>query len=363
MPPAPVTPLRGDGLRRFYRRKGPEPHIGRSRAMLRAHPDLKDLLGPDPRTLALCVAAPAAQVGLALLASSLPVWGIVALAYVVGAWLSHVCWVLIHESTHNLSARSRVANHVAGLLANVPLLIPAYAGFRKFHLLHHRRQGDYRSDADLPSVVEARRFGRSPVAKAAWFLAYPVIQLRRTARLRTHPVLDRLVAGNLAVTLATNVALWFVVGPWGLLYLGVSLFASVGLHPLGARWIQEHYVFRAPQETYSCYSPANVLQLNVGCHVEHHDMPHVAWHRLPEVSRRAPEFYEGLYAHRSWTGLLLTFLFSRRLSLFTRVVADEPASAHASRAAARAASDARAPSDLSAGTLVPEGSALASEGT
>jgi sphingolipid delta-4 desaturase len=303
--------------------------------MLRAHPELRELVGPDPRSFLLCVAVPAAQVALAAWAATLPVWALLALAYVVGAWLSHVCWVLIHESTHNLVARSRVANHVGGLLANVPLLLPAYAGFRKFHLLHHRRQGDYRSDADLPSVVEARRFGRSPLAKALWFLAYPVIQLRRTARLRAHPVLDPLVLGNVAVTVGSGVAVLLLVGPWGLLYLVVSTFASVGLHPLGARWIQEHYVFHPPQETYSCYSPANVLQLNVGCHVEHHDLPHVAWHRLPEVRRRAPEFYEGLHAHRSWTRLLLTFLFSRRVSLFTRVVADEPAAAAARRARGR----------------------------
>jgi sphingolipid delta-4 desaturase len=294
--------------------------------MLRSHPDLKDLVGPDRRTLALCVGVPAAQVGIAYAVSSAPWWAIVAAAYVVGAWLSHVCWVLIHETTHNLAARSRGVNHAAGLLANVPLLVPAYGAFRKFHLLHHRRQGDYRADADLPSVVEARRFSGSALRKASWFFLYALIQMRRTARLTGHPIFDRLVTANVVVTVATDALLVWFLGPWGTLYLLVALFASVGLHPLGARWIQEHYVVRPPQETYSCYSPANVLQLNVGCHVEHHDLPYVAWHRLPEVRRRAPEFYEGLYAHRSWTRLLLTFLFSRDLSLFTRAVADEPAS-------------------------------------
>jgi sphingolipid delta-4 desaturase len=327
LPDAPT--LRGDGLRRFYRRRGPEPHLARGRAMLKAHPDLRDLVGPDARTLILCVAAPAAQVAIGALLAPAPWWAIVGVAYVVGAWLSHVCWVLIHESTHNLVARPRALNHVGGFLANVPLLIPAYGAFRKYHLLHHRRQGDYRADADLPSVLEARRFGRTAWGKALWFLAYPVIQVRRTARLEDHPVFDRLVTANLVYTLAVDAALVWAFGPWILLYLGVSLFASVGLHPLGARWIQEHYVFRPPQETYSCYSPANVLQLNVGCHVEHHDMPYVAWHRLPKLRKRAPEFYEGLYAHRSWTRLLLTFVFSRRYSLFTRAVADETNAARA----------------------------------
>src|SRR5687768_2628265 len=83
---AGATPLRGDGLRRFYRRRGPEPHLGRTRAMLRAHPDLRDLVGPDARSLLLCVLVPGVQLGIAAAlasAPSVPWWAIVAVAYVV----------------------------------------------------------------------------------------------------------------------------------------------------------------------------------------------------------------------------------------------------------------------------------------
>ena len=52
----------------------------------------------------------------------------------------------------------------------------------------------------------------------------------------------------------------------------------------------------------------NVFALNVGYHNEHHDLMTVPWARLPEVRRQAPEFYEPLEAHRSWTRLLLRFL-------------------------------------------------------
>ena len=53
-------------------------------------------------------------------------------------------------------------------------------------------------------------------------------------------------------------------------------FFSIGGAPLGARWIQEHYLtFPGDQETFSYYGPMNVLALNVGYHNEHHDLMRV----------------------------------------------------------------------------------------
>ena len=41
---------------------------------------------------------------------------------------------------------------------------------------------------------------------------------------------------------------------------------------------------------------------------EHHDLMRVPWSRLPQVRRIAPEFYDSLVFHRSWTRLLFKFL-------------------------------------------------------
>jgi sphingolipid delta-4 desaturase len=98
------------------------------------------------------------------------------------------------------------------------------------------------------------------------------------------------------------------------------LFFSVGLHPLGARWIQEHYLSAPPQETYSYYGPLNILALNVGYHNEHHDFPSVPWNKLPKIKSTAPEFYDNLVYHKSWTKLLFKFLFDSKFSLFSRIV-------------------------------------------
>src|SRR5262245_48866091 len=72
--------------------------------------------------------------------------------------------------------------------------------------------------------------------------------------------------------------------------------------------------------------------LNMCFHNEHHDFPMVAWRRLPQLSRLAPDFYQTLYAHQSYTRLLWHFVFDKNLSAFSRWVRsdaqkhEEPAS-------------------------------------
>jgi sphingolipid delta-4 desaturase len=136
-------------------------------------------------------------------------------------------------------------------------------------------------------------------------------------------MLDRWVLTNILIQMAFNLAVFSLLGFKPLMYMALSFFFSVGLHPLGARWIQEHYVLHAPQETYSYYGPLNLVAFNVGYHNEHHDLPSVPWNRLPRIRRAAPELYDSLQYHASWTKLLFRFLFDREISLFSRFVRDE----------------------------------------
>jgi len=52
----------------------------------------------------------------------------------------------------------------------------------------------------------------------------------------------------------------------------------------------------------------------------------VPWSRLPAVRALAPEFYDQLYYHRSWTKLLFHVLFSRNFRLRNRIVRPMPES-------------------------------------
>ena len=139
-------------------------------------------------------------------------------------------------------------------------------------------------------------------------------------RLKRVKMWDRWYVLNLAVQIAFVASLWAFAGWRAVLYVTCSSIFAIGLHPLGARWIQEHYLTSGGQETFSYYGPLNRVAFNVGYHNEHHDLMVVPWSRLPKVKALAPELYAPLAAHTSWTRLWLRFLFDPRLSLFSRRV-------------------------------------------
>jgi sphingolipid delta-4 desaturase len=88
---------------------------------------------------------------------------------------------------------------------------------------------------------------------------------------------------------------------------------------MSGHFIAEHYVFKEGQETYSYYGPLNKLAFNVGYHNEHHDFPSIPGYRLPQVKKIAPEYYENLAYHKSWTKVIYDFIFRADMSLFSRV--------------------------------------------
>src|ERR1043166_525479 len=70
---------------------------------------------------------------------------------------------------------------------------------------------------------------------------------------------------------------------------------------------------------FSYYGPMNRVALNMGYHNEHHDLPSIPWNNLPKLRAMAPEFYNNLKYHSSWSRLLFQFVFDKRYSLYSRV--------------------------------------------
>ena len=303
----------------------PEPHRGRTKAILKAHPEIRQLIGKNPMTFWYTVGIVALQIVVAFLLRAQPWWLVILVAYFVGAYANHALFVVIHECTHKLVFKRTVPNILTGILANLPLVVPNSVSFAKYHLKHHAFQGVYELDADIPFHWEAKLVGRSVWRKALWLLLFPLIEGVRPVRLMKEVgFLDRWTAFNILVQFAFDVAIFMLVGPMAFLYLVLSLFFGIGLHPLGARWVQRHYlVSEGEQETFSYYGMLNKLALNVGYHNEHHDFPSIPWNRLPEIKRTAPEAYDNLASHKSWTRLLFRFLFDRDLTLFSRMVRGE----------------------------------------
>ena len=148
-----------------------------------------------------------------------------------------------------------------------------------------------------------------------------MFQLFRLSRLKEIQTIDIWIVANVAVQIIFTAAVWYLLGWHAVAFLLLSFSFSVGLHPLGARWVQEHYLTHTEeQETYSYYGALNTVAFNVGFHNEHHDFPSVPWNKLPQIKKNAPGYYNNLYFHKSWTKLFFQFLFDREISLFNRIL-------------------------------------------
>lgn len=308
----------------FYQFTSKEPHRSRGIQILKKFPEARKLLGPNKWTMFFILLVVGLQTFFAIQVSQQPLWMLVIVSWVFGAILNHAVFVLIHDATHNLVFKKTTANRFAAIIANLPIGVPMAMAFRTFHLLHHAHQGNPEFDADLPTQKEADLVGNSPFRKAMWLLTFLINESFYRPRAITHPKTPvQWVLLNYLTVILYCAALIYFFGAQTYLYLFLSTLFSVGLHPLGARWIQEHFVVKAGQETYSYYGPFNHVMFNVGYHNEHHDLPYVAWNKLPELKRMAPEMYDTLHSHTSYWSLLRKFIFDPSIGMHSRVVRQE----------------------------------------
>jgi sphingolipid 4-desaturase/C4-monooxygenase len=305
---------------KFTRTSSREPHLQRRRALLAAQPEIRKLFGFDRRTIAVTVAVVITQLAAAWLLqrADLPLLAIIALAWGPGAILSHWLGQSIHETAHNLAARTRLANRAVAWLANVPLVLPIAETFHRYHLVHHVHLGVDGVDSDLPVELEVRCIGKSWLSKLVWLALYPIVYLARGASYAKG--VSRGEVLNAVAIAAINFALWHLIGPTALLYLGLSMFFAHGLHPVAAHFVHEHYLFAGEQETYSYYGPLNLVTFNVGYHVEHHDFMNIPGWRLPEYRALTDAAYRDFVSHRSWTGVLWEFITRTDLGPWSRLV-------------------------------------------
>lgn len=297
-----------------------EPHRIRTKEILKQFPDVRQLIGKNPNTIFAILLLVSIQGVLCWLLSDQPWWLIIVAAYTIGAFADHALFVMIHEATHKLIFKSHAANRLAGILANTAVLFPSSVSFEKYHIKHHSFQGIHELDGDLPNYWEAKLIDNYFIGKVIWLLFYPFFQLFRFPRLKEIKAFCGWVAFNWFVQAVVITAVCYFFGIKGFSFLALSFFFSVGLHPLGARWIQEHYLTKGEQETYSYYGVLNTVAFNVGYHNEHHDFPSVPWNRLPKIREKAPMFYNTLSYHTSWTKLFFRFLFDKEISLYSRIV-------------------------------------------
>jgi len=226
----------------------------------------------------------------------------------------------LHETSHYLpfgggSDWSRACNNVLGIIVNLPLGIPAYASFQRYHKDHHTGQGIWGTDTDIPTEAEGKFFTNTPL-KVVWVLLQPAFYALRPLLVTFKQPMGWEML-NVAVQVAFDAAIVYFFGIKSLAYLIIGTLLGMGIHPMAGHFIAEHYTFRSStpslpaQETYSYYGPLNWLSFNVGYHNEHHDMVLIPGSRLPKLREYAPNLYESLPHHSSWVLVIWQYIMVR----------------------------------------------------
>lgn len=288
-----------------------------------AHPEIAELTQPCMQSAFWTVFVVGLQIAIAwtLHKYDLSWWIVGGVSWVVGAVANHALWTLIHELTHSAVFENPDMNLLFHIIANLPIIFPSAISFKYFHGLHHSHLNEAYGDPDLPGPMENKIFGSSPLGKATWLAFFFIVQSLRV--LRYSPKwgsLGKWIVANWVVQFAFNGAVLYYLGSKGFTYMLLSSIFSIGLHPVGARWVAEHYSLHPPQETYSYYGPFNFFCFNIGYHNEHHDFPLIPWNNLPKVKALAPEYYDNLWHHTSYARLLWDFIMNPAFTLHSRVV-------------------------------------------
>lgn len=295
-------------------------HIRRAREIRAKYPEVRTLMGTNPATALWTIALVFLQwcVGFGLTNLSW-IWVFI-VAYLFGAFVNHALYVIMHECTHNLVFRNSTYNKILGIFGDFALVAPGAIAFRKYHILHHQYLGQYDMDPDIVSRTEGRLVGNSALRKTVWVAILGLSQALRPLKIKGVEFADGWLLANILAVVVIDLLLFAFVGPKALAYLGLSTLFALGLHPVGGRWIQEHYTDGDGQETHSYYGPLNKLCFNMGYHNEHHDFASVPWNNLPKLKKLAPEYYDNLKSYRSWTAVLFRFIFDKSMSTFSRIV-------------------------------------------
>ncbi|CAF2099666.1 unnamed protein product [Rotaria magnacalcarata] len=303
----------------FYHVYTDEPHATRRKEILKKYPEIKQLMGHDWLMSVQVIISVIIQIIVAILLREASWLKLICFAYVIGGTINHTLSLALHELTHNLAfGHSRpMSNRILGFFANLPLGVPASITLKKYHLDHHRFQGDTIYDTDIPTRLEVFLFS-SRIGKLIFLILMPLLYSFRPIFILPKAI-HLLEIVNLIIAFMFNSLMFYFFGGKTLSYFLLSTALGLSLHPISGHFIAEHYVFQQGYETYSYYGPLNAITYNVGYHNEHHDFPYIPGRNLPKVRKIAAEYYDYLPSYTSWIKVLYDFVTNDNVGPWARM--------------------------------------------
>lgn len=297
-----------------------EPHRTRRKAILKDHPEIRQLFGAEPLTAIIVLVLTALQIWVFSWIGSASWSTFFFMAYAFGGTINHSLQLCNHEISHNLCFGPNwpKSNLIMGIVANFVTGVPSSVAFRFYHYDHHMYQGHAGVDTDIPSEWELS-FVSGTILKAIWAFCQTFAYALRPVIVKPKPI-TKWQVGNAVAQIAFNVWAVKTFGWCALAYMLASSFLGMGLHPCAGHFIAEHYEFIKGYETYSYYGSCNLFNLMVGYHNEHHDFPKVPWSRLHKVKAMAPEYYDHLPHHTSYIKVIWNFITDPEVGPWSRVM-------------------------------------------
>ncbi len=236
----------------------------------------------------------------AWIALKLPLWPLVLPVH--GVFLVFL-FTLQHETTHKTPFASEALNEWTGRLAGLVLLLPQ-EWFRYFHLAHHRHTNDPARDPELLAGAKPETWPaylwhvsglpfwisaiRTLLCNAFGDPSAPYLPPRALPRIRRESRWMLVEYTLLALSLTVSpLALWLWIIPvlLGQPVLRLYLLAEHGRCPAVAN------MFENTRTTFTTRA-MRFLSWNMSYHAEHHILPNVPFHLLPDLNRETARHLE-----------------------------------------------------------------------
>lgn len=331
-------------------------HIQIRRQILKTHPEVSALTGPDGRGAIAAVALLALHWTVCWWVAQTNVLVVFVTAFLFGQVVIHAAGALLHDTAHRLVFRERKAKLGFDLvLEAIMTSFSLQLTYQHEHVsLHHPFMGNYERDyehEDNCHFLARRKFRDAhPVIEKFLVAAQIFVQLlplgflvsdkifsplyeRATGRAaqdsQRHMASTQPAKGErylfMAVSAGTLLFLFLAFGWLAVLYQAWSLSifrGKAGVTNLGQS-LSEHPGDDEIEPTRSNYTWLNWILFNTGYHNEHHTFPNVAWSRLPRLKAAAPEYFENAdsqsYFRRWWNHVREDFSPSRRNPFQTQI--------------------------------------------